>query len=111
MKFTLLKIAVWLLAIVATVAAFRYGLPPKHGPATNSIWWFPIAFPLFLLLGDPTVGMVLALCQFPALAALMVYGLGKWPMQRVVVVSCIAYLSAVALCAGIMKLIEMIARR
>lgn len=106
-----LRIVIGLLAIAATVAAFRYGIPPKQGPATASIWWFPVAFPLFMLFGDPLIGMFFGLLQFPAMAGMVIYGLGRWPAKRVLLVAVISYLTAVALCAGVMWLIERIARQ
>lgn len=106
-----LRVAICLFAITATIAAFRYGLPPKEGPAFSSVWWFPIAYPLFLLIGDPMLGLLLGLLQFPALAAMMIYGLRRWPVKRVFWVTFISYMSALAICVCVTKLIELVARR
>ena len=106
-----LRVSIGLLAIAATYAAFRYGLPPKRGPATASIWWFPVAFPLFMLFEEPLLGMFFALIQFPVMAGMMIYAVGKWPLKRVLPVALISYLTAVALCAGVMKLIDLNAQQ
>lgn len=106
-----LRVSIGLLAIAATYAAFRYGLPPKRGPATASIWWFPVAFPLFMLFGEPLLGMFFGLVQFPAMAGVMIYAVGKWPLKRVLLVALISYLTAVALCAGVVKLTDLIAQQ
>ena len=106
-----LRVSIGLLAIAATYATFRYGLPPKRGPATASIWWFPVAFPLFMLFEEPLLGMFFALIQFPVMAGMMIYAVGKWPLKRVLQVALISYLTAVALCAGVMKLIDLNAQQ
>lgn len=97
--------AIWLMAFVAALAGFRYGLPPKEGPVTETIWWFPFAFPIFVGLQGPVlIGMCLALLQFPALAAAMTFGLRKWPVKWVLLSALALYLGAVALRALMVKL-------
>lgn len=102
----LLTLGIWVLAIVATIAGFRYGLPPKEGPVTATIWWFPFAFLLYLVIpGRELAGLFLVLLQFPVIATMITVGLRKWPVSRVIISSIAAYLGAVAVCAVAVRVI------
>jgi len=101
----LLTLVIWILAIGATVAGFRYGLPPKEGPVTATICWFPFAFLFYLVIpGRELVGLFLVLLQFPVIATMMTVGLRKWPVSRVTGLAIAVYLGAVAVCTVVAKL-------
>jgi hypothetical protein len=100
----LLTLVIWILAIGATIAGFRYGLPPKEGPVTATIWWFPFAFLFYLVIpGREVVGLFLVLLQFPVIATMMTVALRKWSVDRVISLAIAAYLGAVAMCAVVVK--------
>lgn len=100
-----LSMVVWILAIGATVAGLRYGLPPKEGLAMATIWWFPFALLLYPVLpGDELAGLFLVLLQFPLFAALMTFGFRKWPASRVIAVALVMYLTGVVVCVAVLKL-------
>jgi len=102
----LLTLVVWVLAIAATIAGFRYGLPPKEGPVTATIWWFPFAFIFYLVIpGRELAGLFLVLLQFPVIATIITVALRKWPVNRVIISAIAAYLGAVSVCAAVVKVI------
>ena len=69
-------IVVVLFALLALVA-IRYGIPPKRGMALNSAILLPIAL-VAIDVGIPLpVAAILGAVQFPLLAALICYWLGK----------------------------------
>ncbi len=101
----LVVVMLWLLAIAATVVGFRYGLPPKEGPATATIWWFPFAFLLYWVIpGRELTGLFLVVLQFPAIAAIITLSMRKWPLKRIVLFAVGGYFVAVAICAVMVKL-------
>ena len=98
-------VVVWSLAVAATVAGLRYGLPPKEGPATATIWWFPFALLVYLVVpGRELVGLFLVLLQFPVIATLMTLGFRKWSASRVIAWAVAIYLTGVIVCAAVVKL-------
>jgi hypothetical protein len=104
----LVALVVWVLAIGATFGGVYYGLPPKEGPVTTTIWWFPIALLLYPVVpGRELGGLLLVLIQFPMIATLMTLGFRKWPVNRVVVCAIVSYLAAVVACTITVKLTGM----
>jgi hypothetical protein len=95
----------WLLAVAATLVGLRYGLPPKEGPVTATMWWFPFAFMLYLVLpGRELTGLLLVALQFPILAGVMTWTWRRHSLKRVALVAAVVYLAAVGVCAVLVKL-------